>query len=508
MPSSGRYQSQIFSFLSQRSLQFKDKAGQALRQIKVAAAWSAQILLYPVYAGFQAVRLIDRQIKQAAQAVFPQLRAARESATGQQPLSVDTPIQKTLQSVSLAIASTASLQASTPSTLDPNPLDPNPLEIQGIAADLLTKHLVLVTPSNECLDILTSEQQFQLQKYMVLELANYARHQQLRGQTKRPELSTPSGTFLPLPKERETMFLPVRIFRRVMTWMQISPIAMATNLFQETKLVPLLESGMIEPVISPSWRSHPLLPGTSPLSRSDLRTAEPEWRSLEEIRQTILTPPNLSQNISQWLQPLKSGTGKVVTDVLETVGLIYTPPSLPTPMNPDPSTFTPPDVVEPWLTMEDLFGNMTVGNMTVGNMTVGTVIVESSIVESSIVESSIVESHPIESHIESQTVASQTVTSQTRRVKSAHHSVRDETASSRKATAQLPETAGLSVIDTTPEESSPTFTAPWIETEAKLVQYEQHPLERLLKWLDERMLWMESRVTQLVKWIGDRLNSN
>jgi hypothetical protein len=501
MPSSGRYQSQIFSFLSRRSLQFKDKAGKALRQIKVAAVWSAQILLYPVYAGFQAVRLIDRQIQQAAQAVFPQLRAARESATGQQPLSVDTPIQKTLQSVSLAIASTASLQASAPDTLETNPL-----EIQGIAADLLTKHLVLVTPSNECLDILTSEQQFQLQKYMVLELANYARHQQLLGQTKHSP--TPSGTFLPLPKERETMFLPVRIFRRVMAWMQISPIAMATNLFQETKLVPLLESGMIEP----SWRSHPLLPGTSPLPITDLRTAEPEWRSLEEIRQTILTPPNLSHTLSQWLQPLKAGTEKVVTDVLETVGLIYTPPNLPTPMNPEPFTFTPPDVVEPWLTMEDLFGNMTVGNMTVGNMTVGnmtvgTVIVESSIVESSIVESSIVESHPVESSIvESSIVESYPVTSQTRQVKSVHHSVRGKASSSRNATAPLPETAGLSVIDTTSEESSPTFTAPWIETEAKLVQYEQHPLERLLKWLDERMVWMESRVTQLVKWIGDRFN--
>jgi hypothetical protein len=469
MPSSGRYQSQIFSFLSRRSLQFKDKAGQALRQIKVAAAWSAQILLYPVYAGFQAVRLIDRQIQQAAQTIFPQLRAARESATGQQPLSVDTPIQKTLHA-SIAIASTASLQASAPNTLEIDPL-----EIQGIAADLITKQLVLVTPRNECLDILTSEQQFQLQKYMVLELANYARHQQLLGQTK--HASTPSGTFLPLPKERETMFLPVRIFRRVMTWMQISPIAMATNLFQETKLVPLLESGLIEPVINPSWRSHPLLPGTSPLSRSDLRTAEPEWRSLEEIRQTILTPPNLSQSLSQWLQPLKAGTEKVVTDVLETVGLIYTPPSLPTPMNPDPSTFTPPDVVEPWLTMDDLFGNLTVS----------TAIVESSIVESSIVESN-------------------AVASQIRQVKSVHHSVSGETASSRNATAPLPETAGLSVIDTTPEESSPTFTAPWIETEAKLVQYEQHPLERLLKWLDERMVWMESRVTQLVKWIGDRFN--
>lgn len=289
MSPSGRFQSRVFSQLSQQTLRWRDQAARWLRQAQVTAVWGAQILLYPVYAVFQSGRLVGRQLEQTMRQMRPRLQTAQRAVqtitqTAQVPSSptADTPIRKTLRAVE---ALGLDLSAGLPVTLSPvaglrdgfvsptgtppqqpmlaaqsQPRSPSALleaaapsgstpesiysptqatinrdqlghivaTVRGIASLLSSRSLVLVTPSG-ILDILTPAQQARLQRQMIWELAEYGRsHRYLQ--------ASPRLLPLPPPVPRETVVLPVKVFYRLMGWMQRSPVAIATNVFEETTL--------------------------------------------------------------------------------------------------------------------------------------------------------------------------------------------------------------------------------------------------------------------------------
>jgi hypothetical protein len=200
--SSGRYQSSFFSFLSQQSLRFKDKAQQVWRKAKIAAVWGAQIALYPVYLLFQSGRLAGKQMGNAVRQ-WLQLEAAES-------VPADTPIQK-------ALAAAAGLVAA------------ESIAIQGIASSLSDRSLVLVTTDFQILDVLTPAQQLELQRRIVWEMAIHWRQHRIQIQDR-------GATFLPLPQAQPRALPPVRAFWQWLAWMQQSPVAIATNLFQESRL--------------------------------------------------------------------------------------------------------------------------------------------------------------------------------------------------------------------------------------------------------------------------------
>ncbi len=113
--------------------------------------------------------------------------------------------------------------------LTASPLPPQ--FIRGIATLLETRAIVLVTNGNESLDILTTDQQRELQTALVWEVASYGRYLHLRQQTARVL------TNLRATAENRYLLPPVRLFRQLMAWMQTSPLAIATNLFEEAALV-------------------------------------------------------------------------------------------------------------------------------------------------------------------------------------------------------------------------------------------------------------------------------
>jgi hypothetical protein len=337
----GRFQSRFFSFFSQQSLRLRDKTSQAWRQMQITAAWGAQILLYPIYAAFQTTRLVSRQMGQAVRQVIPQLQAAKQSSqlttsTSQDaPLALtsDTPIQNTLQAIdeiiqslpATAIAaqlkasesstngaierySTAALQTSTNSK--PSVLSVQGLHIRGIASSLDTRELVLVTVENQLLNILMPEQQHHLQQRLVWELVIY--HQQRRA------LSSPRFTnFLPLPSDRPNALFPIRVFYRLMAWMQTTPIAIATNLFQESQLA-LLHAAETEALAQ--------LPAAT-----SQRSPQLPWLSLDAALSGLFDRPAPS---SGQLAPAHS---------------------------PDSAATTPPKPTsQPWLTWENLFNHQSV----------------------------------------------------------------------------------------------------------------------------------------------------
>ncbi|MBE9179768.1 hypothetical protein IQ268_14455 [Oculatella sp. LEGE 06141] len=112
--------------------------------------------------------------------------------------------------------------------------------VRGIASLVEQRTLVLVTVENETLDILTPEQQQQLRQRMIWEVAHYSRYQRMLHAAQRTQPYP-----LPPPADHPHLLPPVRLFRRLMAWMQVSSVAVAINLFQESALV------LYSPVPSP-----------------------------------------------------------------------------------------------------------------------------------------------------------------------------------------------------------------------------------------------------------------
>ncbi|MDP8966050.1 MAG: hypothetical protein M3O33_19130, partial [Cyanobacteriota bacterium] len=96
---SGRYQSRLFNFLNRQSQRLGDRYDRTVRQLKVAAVWGVQILLYPVYLMVQGGLAAGRQLSQSAQAGWPQLKALTNKQPQETPPVADTPIQRVLEEI-------------------------------------------------------------------------------------------------------------------------------------------------------------------------------------------------------------------------------------------------------------------------------------------------------------------------------------------------------------------------------------------------------------------------
>ncbi len=251
MPSpAGRYRSRLLNFLSRQSRRLVDKGDRVLRHIRVGTTWAAQILLYPVYLGFQAVRLAQRQLQQTLQ--------QNNSASQNLPPS-DTPIQRVLETIkgeaflNISLGSTKKLSSEcfTPTIpvdlsadevvavedVDVSLTTEENLAIQGIASRLETRTLVLVTADNEILDILTPQQQQEVFKQIRFEIPSYLHDQLLARNAKTKVINQ-----LSLLEDRPNLLAPIRLFRKLMAWVQTGPIATLVNLFQEGTLLVNLET--------------------------------------------------------------------------------------------------------------------------------------------------------------------------------------------------------------------------------------------------------------------------
>ncbi|MFE1748621.1 hypothetical protein [Coleofasciculus sp. H7-2] len=310
-PPNGRYKSQLFNFLSRKSRRLKDESDRALRKLKVAAVWGAQILLYPVYLLAQTSQLAGRQLQQATKEK-PQLQTSGKKDRAKRPDSpptpppADTPIQQVLRAIagqeeselvlnsaanSVGVstnkagffnqvadaitfvsttyfgfkffnhnsASGSSHSSSSNLTLHPlnlpetvvvQTLQPkeaaegtrsgqslaaalhNQIVVRGVATQLATRSVVLVTAENQILDILTPQQQQKLQQRIRWELANYWRQWRLAQASAKGIVAQ-----LRPPVNQRHLLPPVRLFWGVMAWVQKGPVAIAANLFQESTLV-------------------------------------------------------------------------------------------------------------------------------------------------------------------------------------------------------------------------------------------------------------------------------
>ncbi|MEC4852849.1 MAG: hypothetical protein SAJ12_17860, partial [Jaaginema sp. PMC 1079.18] len=235
------YKSRLFNFLNRQSLLMRDRGTKAARYVQLGVVWGLQILAYPAYLFVQGSRWTGRQLQQKSREVFKQLPGNEaESAAEPEELTVDRPIQRILTAVEPLL-----LQATPPEAPALVAVAGNAgkmetaaesgvkvaRKLQGIASCLQTRSLVLVTVDNVVLDILSPEQQEQLQQRLILEVADfyYCQQQQITA-TQPLRFDAPPGDDSPVLK-------PVQWFWSMMRWVQRSPVAIAINLFQEASLV-------------------------------------------------------------------------------------------------------------------------------------------------------------------------------------------------------------------------------------------------------------------------------
>ncbi|MGK7904258.1 MAG: hypothetical protein AB4352_23165 [Hormoscilla sp.] len=289
MSDPGPYQSRLLNLLVPQYRRLVEKGDRAIRQMKVAASWAAQVVIYPVYLLLQTTRVAFRQLGQAVKSQIPQLQATVEAADG---YDVDTPIGQVLQAAlpevgELVLTPDLVLsQSPKPNGVWSKPVDlswafpvvgspQTPLKkggfrkppllqggvwggsaalpvdprggykgqvIRGLATELTSKNLVLVTADNQELDIFTVGQQKELQQLIIWQLAKYRRHQRQMARGKRPP------TWGKLAKSKTTL-LPIRLFGQMMAWEQQGTVARTIDLFGESSLVyqPRTEPAPAEP---------------------------------------------------------------------------------------------------------------------------------------------------------------------------------------------------------------------------------------------------------------------
>ncbi|MBW4576191.1 MAG: hypothetical protein KME08_13020 [Aphanothece sp. CMT-3BRIN-NPC111] len=366
-PSPGRYQSRLFNFLNRQTQRLKDQCDRAVRQVKVTTVWGVQIVLYPIYLLFQTGRLTGHQFQQTAQQKWWQLQGAKSSHLETPPEAdtpiqrvlsfVDTqvevavnelqqltpaseqpitgladialinptsvlispenassdlsPLDQTQNSVRAGLADEFGVEIEQ-SLIKPAPTTQNFLPsagkvIGGVASLLTTRTLVLVTVDNQIWDIFTPQQQEKLRQRITWEIADYWRQRRLsagfeRQFTGRVPMSSPKQ-LSSKDAGRSHLLPPVRLFWRVMAWVQTSPVAIAANLFQESTLVRSQELGErhqeIGVRINLSFITDPLEQSLTVLDR---RVADLEAHPLQPVSEVTSVITHRTQGLLQRLQ--------------------------------------------------------------------------------------------------------------------------------------------------------------------------------------------------------------
>jgi hypothetical protein len=272
---SGPYQSKFFNFLNRQSLKWRDRLETTARHLKVTVEWGVQILLYPAYLLVQAGRMAGRELEQIA------TRAQLSAASADEPsptTTSDRPITEVLSALPLR--------------------EKNEPAIQGIASLLDSRRLALVTAENSLLDVLSPEQQKTLLTRIRTEVANYSYERRL-AEAEKPKLPGAIPNFEGAP---DKILPPARWFWKVMRWVQRSPVALAANVFGESRL----KVGS-EPTGQLSFRS--LSPTPAFLANLDRQIAQWEIAPLATAKQLFRQIQTLSQ---QRLQPLVATTNSTL----------------------------------------------------------------------------------------------------------------------------------------------------------------------------------------------------
>ncbi|MDB9315547.1 hypothetical protein PN462_20705 [Spirulina sp. CS-785/01] len=431
------YKSRLFNHLNRRRILWGDRASQMVRSLKVGVIWSIQILLYPFYVLAQTGRAIAGKLEQ----VFspPALPHATSTSDNPHP-STDLPIQHTLKALSPWVEQESGLMVQQPHFSPLWTASDNETKItviQGVASCLDSRKLVLITGENQPCDLLTPEQQHQLQQRILWEISDYAYQQhQLRIREQRfliPDNLAQNKKILP----------PLRWFWHTMRWLQQSPVAVTTNLFGEADLIP---------VVSPTL---PYLPERSNIDFSTLPPTGALYQLDAALAQLEQRQQTLSETVQDWLTPTPEEVPQTLNFRLKSMVRssfnAFLGVSDMTMVSSPPDTVSSENNHDPWLVWEDLYDNTEAVNASLPHS-------PSEVDEELYIELQHLSSSPGDSTLEMRNPATMATSSQG---------------------------------------GDPHYTPDWIETESQPLGYVQHPLEKVLNFFDEVVSKIEMAIAQL-----------
>lgn len=169
------YQSHLLSFLNRQLQTAKDKTGILWRTVKLsvstALAIGIQAIMYPIYAVIKAAELVGKQI-QAADGIIGWLRSGQSSPTTNLiHLTSDAPLTSVLTALTQGQITQATVGTADALTV----ALASGLTIQGVASRLSDRRVGLVTSDQQVLDLLSDNQEAQLQHRIRYEIAMYLR---------------------------------------------------------------------------------------------------------------------------------------------------------------------------------------------------------------------------------------------------------------------------------------------------------------------------------------------
>lgn len=519
--SSGRYQSRLFNFFHRQSRHLKQQSDRALGNLRVAATWVATVGLYPLYALFQSTSSVARQMNQAVQQSLPQLPA--NNLDYLEPPSTDTPIQRVLLAVDIpseyAIVTISenkkpanllaffaswrlkffSNSPHTSSLTQPQQspsLTYNHLNIQGIATQLSSRTLVLITAQNQILDIFNSQQQKRLQERIIDEVASYWRSMQrreARGVDASATLRESEAGLCPRLEAEEKIY-PFRVLAIV------------------DRTVARLESKHLAPVVRRE------------VSTLSANLSKRGWNIVQQVQKITVslsgqpvgskTPAIATLDDGITVNNFESYKFRLQTLIFAAVNYFFgshkSKQAIASPKNNSTQpklrnqrTFKLPIATsvarDPWLTLDDLFGESELlGGSTLEQQNASTLTQlagNTNLIPSNSTEHFLGNLRdrflklPPSKQVSKRVLGQKTTKSRRREV--------DKQLS-------LPKSAGYPRASQISNQSSTQNTQgeakpDWIETNATAIGYVKHPLEKILEWLDRLILWLEE---MLVKVLG------
>ncbi|MDB9339375.1 MULTISPECIES: hypothetical protein [Cyanophyceae] len=455
---SGRYQSRLLNFVHQQTRRLTQQWDHTFRHLQVATKWGVELLLYPVY-------LLLNPTESAGKTLEGQEPKARLKLQPETPPTVDTPIQQVLEAVkSLPSQSDEAEPVKTSAPLkflgflwskllrhpptktlisqkSPENIQPYLPVMRGIATNLVSRNLVLVTADNQILDILTPQQQLKLEARIIWEVGNYWHSWQLA-------TNQPKSQILPNI---------ARIFRKITGQISANMLSLPegtpNNLLNTNKLIAFLDKSIA------NWESKALLP-VQQRSQKIIRVAQTQLNIFVYGKEQVDARGNIAVN-SDGLE----------TQILNIPALIEAAINYFFGVGKDKKIGQGNSVVKPqkqltdnrrlpnqdlaknsWLNFSDVFGN-------------------------------------------SGTLAKKPVSSRNLS-ESKQKSSRQLTRTSRNA-VKSSENLNSQAITENHHNSQVEAKPDWIEVEATFVGYDKHPLEQLLEWLDHAILWLEEIIVKV-----------
>ncbi|MBD2242759.1 hypothetical protein [Nostoc sp. FACHB-888] len=534
--SSGRYQSRLFNFVHQQSRRVTQQWEHTFRHLQVATKWGVEVLLYPVYLLFQASESSGKTL----QTKEPQTRLKLQpNDTDFQPEipNVDSPIQNILKAVNyLSSDEAASTPAKTVERFKPlaflevfrlklvdnnstnnasltqytnitenkvgnlnflqleNALKQHLPLVRGIATDLINRSLVLVTADNEILDILTPQQQAELEDRIINEVANYWQHWRLIIARKETELLPQIDRLLAKLTDGNTTKIPMLAegipkdllnTDRLLAFLDITVAKLESNalLPVQERSQEIVQVAQTQLNIFLYGKEQLAAKGEIATTADGLETHTLDLQALIEAalnyffgvgNRKTLEPTNSNKQLSSKILPSRLRKALSKSRQLKKQDL----------------------AADPWLTWNDLFGDtetVTDKPVTLSQKTNPALASSLSVkyfpqnnltVKQPKIGSGLVQKKQSTSNLTSSQKTSQKVIS----AKQTETRISQTKSEIRKGEILHQQFDRSSQVEAQPD---------WIETKATSTGYEKHPLEQLLEWVDYVMLWLEERFVKI-----------